>query len=137
MYLFANKIDFFSFFLNFIFLTQDVWYIFPEFDTRIFISRFPAFKEANGLSDFSHCINWWVKTYIYSQAKAFVTLENENKTIINKEAGKMLRIQASELNLNTEKQSFFCPALIVRRSYLFGITAFTKKCTTRNLIWWR
>lgn len=42
-----------------------------------------------------------------SRAKAFVTFENENETIINKEAGKMLRIQASELNLNTEKQSHF------------------------------
>lgn len=55
----------------------------------------------------------------FLEPKAFVTLANENETITNKEAGKTLRIQAFELNLETN--SFFCPALIVRNSYLFGL----------------
>lgn len=78
----------------------------------------------------------YAKNVHLSRAKAFVTFENENETIINKEAGKMLRIQASELNLNTEKQSHFSALSPDCKKFIFiWLTAFTKKyCQECNLV---
>lgn len=67
--------------------------------------RFEYLLANFALSKLTDCHIALIDEYKYTpflEPKAFVTLANENETITNKEAGKTLRIQASELNLDTE-----------------------------------